>query len=181
MKDTSILGRFEKIFRAEGKNCSLEQASDSFPLPQLLVDLGQDKQNRPRVLAITFQEQFFQAILESQKLQAESRYVSIQFDMVFPFEMSVQTSREVACVLLFINRLIDLPGFGMSETDNQIYYRYVLLAQEKAIDKPLLLGIVGTIMLAMDLFGELIEHAASGKMTFNQLLEKIIASSESIE
>lgn len=179
MKDTtSILTRFEKIFRAEDRKCTLEPATEDFPLPQLLVDLGTDKQDRPRALAITLQEQFFQTILESQKLQAEAAYISIQFDIDFPFEMSVQTSREVACVLLFINRLIDLPGFGMSETDNQIYFRYVLLAQEKAVDKPLLLGIVGTIMLAMDLFGELIESAASGKMTFNQLLEKIIASSD---
>ena len=176
MQENDVLSRFEKIFVADGKKCNLVEANEEFPLSQLFVDLGQDKQNRPRTLAITLQEQYFQTLLEHQQMQTDSKYYSIQFDAFFPFEMNVHTSREVASVLLFINRLVDLPGFGMSETENQIYFRYVMLTRENCIDKPLLIGVTGTIMLMMDLFGDIIYEAAVGKMTFNQLLEKIIDS-----
>jgi hypothetical protein len=179
MNAPNVLIKFQKIFQSEGKRCRIEPASDDFPLAQLFVDLPDDKNQRTRSLSITYQEQFFQTILEDQQIVNESKYSSIQFDTILPFEVNPRFSDEVSHLLLYINHAIDFPGFGLSEAEHLVYYRYVLLGQEKALDRALLLGIFGTILLILDLFSELIEMGAQGKMTFNQLLEKIIDSSKS--
>ena len=153
--------------------CTLEP-SQRYSGGRLLVFLSGDRKKRERSLEMTMQEQ----ILGSK--QIDIPYHRIQFETALPFTFSDKSSPEVSSFLHFLNRQLELPGFEMDEGNRLILYRYVLLSSEDRLQPDLLKGIIGSISLMLDLFGEAIEKVAVEETTFNEILEKILASVEAI-
>lgn len=156
-----------------GFECSLEP-SQRHPEGRILVFIGNDAKQRDRSLEITMQEQ----ILGSKEVDIP--YFRVQFETALPFALSNIRSHEVGSFLFFLNRQLELPGFEIDEGNSLILYRYVLLTPETHIQPDLLKGLIGSITLTIDLFSEAIEKVSTGETTFNEILENILKTVESL-
>lgn len=156
-----------------GFECSLEP-SQRHPEGRILLFIGNDAKQRDRSLEITMQEQ-----IPGSK-EVDVPYYRIQFETALPFPLSDLRSPEVGSFLFFLNRQLELPGFEIDEGNSLILYRYVLLTPEAHIQPNLLKGLIGSITLTLDLFSEAIEKVSSGEITFNEILENILKTVESL-
>lgn len=173
MQNIDFLRNFEKILQNNDFEASLIEANDDFPFDQLLLYLGADYKNREQILQITAQvQELAQDVLKQKDIPG--RYLRVQFQFTFPFKFLDETFRDTASLAFFLNRTFEMPGIEINEADNQIIYRYVLLAGDKELDEKLWLAILGIIMLILELFTETIELVAAGKKSFNKILEEVI-------
>ena len=79
---------------------------------------------------------------------------------------------EAARLLHFVNREIDMPGFGMDEKDQLMFYRLVLPCLDKKIDTKLLdLYLVAT-RVACETFMDAIQLIASGSANFERVVKE---------
>lgn len=178
MKEKEFLFHLQEMLLEEQLDCALIEANEEVPFDCILIYLGLDGKQRERTLQIVAQEQIFTQDIP-EKFKGKAGYYRIQFMAKFPFSYEDKVTHDISSTLLFINRLLELPGLELSEFENQISYRYVLLSNAD-ISKPLLLSIVGNIMLLLDGFGESIEKIATGEATFNNLLEQVIEASKKL-
>lgn len=180
MTNHELLQQIEDVLSQEKVNCHIVDSSKENPQPRLLVFLGNDYQNRERILEITAKPQFFTG-LPNRPEQASKEYVYVQFEVSFPFKVVEEALQDTSSLLLFINRMIDLPGLELDELNNRLFYRYVCLSPRLQEDSFLYISILGLIMMVLDLFTETIEKIASGQATFNQLLEQMIEISNALQ
>lgn len=173
MNEHEFLLRFEKTLREEEYDCSLVEATDTVPYERLITFIGLDEKERERILEVTvLKQEFFKGLVEGEK--EGSDFFRVQFQVFFPFNIEPSASNQVASLICYLNRLVELPGFDMDEINLQVSYRYVFLYGEKGFNKKLFTSLVGFIMLTIELFGATLEKVATGETTFNQLLEQII-------
>lgn len=171
MNETEILKAMEIMFQEDEFDCSFE-TSEALPFGCLLVYLGTDHFDRNRVLEITAQEQELGESLRETPI--EHKFVRVQFEVTLPFDTKDYTANEVASLQALINRMIELPGFEFDEIDSKVFYRYVLLTPKTGIEKDLVVGITGVIMLYLEMFSEMMERVAEGKNTFSEILEQTL-------
>lgn len=165
-----ILEKIKEILDEEEFPCSLASVSEKVPVEHLLVFLGLDVKKRERMLEVMIGQQISPELLLSKTSSLPYR---IQFRVQLPFKVHDIALSQVASLILFINQLIDLPGFELNELEGQVFYRYVWINQPASIDHLLIMSIMGSIMLNISLFSETIESLCDGKMTFNDLLAQI--------
>lgn len=179
MSEYEILQNLEKILKESELDCSLEANVKAPPFGRLLVYLGQDAKDRERAIEITAQMQELFDIFR--KTATEKKFVRVQFEIPFPFEVKDSALFDTGSLLSYLNRLSELPGFELDEMSGKIFYRYVLLSAKTDIEKEIVLGILGVIMLLMDLYGEAIEKIANGEKTFEELLQEVLKIVEPVE
>jgi hypothetical protein len=178
MNPVNYLEQIEKELSSSGFDCSLEPSgADRFG--RLLLFLGHDYKQRERVMEITAQPQDLSAVLPASSPQ-ETPCIRIQFQARLPFHLIDTCVNETSSLLFFLNRMLELPGFELDETHSSVFYRYVLLTTREEIHSSLIKGIAGAAILLQDLFSESIERVATGKTTFNELLENILKMTESL-
>jgi len=156
----------ETFFRKEGFDLHLEKSSDEFPFGCLLVNLGEDKQERERMLVITSEEQ----VLDDSK---EARFIRVQLQFSLPFQFQLDARGELYSLLFFLNRSLDLPGFEVDELNDRVVFSYVWFGKNEPMDEMLLWGIFGQILMIADGYSDVIEDVATGKKTFVNVLEEI--------
>lgn len=161
----------------ENYDSHLLEPTDEFPSERLLAFIGVDYQQRERILEVTLQQQE----LAEGMAHPIPGYVRLQFQSTLSFEVNDMASNQVASLLLFLNHLLELPGFEMSEIDSKVRYRYVLLTDSHGVDAKVCFAIIGIIILILDLFTETIEKVAIGEMSFNELLENILQTAQKIK
>jgi hypothetical protein len=138
---------------------------------KLLVFLNLDHKNRPRTLEIT---------LQNQDIVPEN-YCTLQFVNIFPVSAKNYTVADTARAISFINKNIVLPGFEYDEIEGSLSFRYLLLTDtNNNITANYILGIIGNIMMSLDLFGEFLDNIATGEITFNEAIEKSLEIIEKI-
>lgn len=172
MGEHEVLQHLEKILKESEIDCSIEPGGEAIPFGRLLVYLGQDLKDRERVIAITTQMQELFDIFR--KTATEKQFVRVQFEIPFPYDVKDSAMFDTLSLLAYLNRLSELPGFELDEMSGKIFYRYVLLTTKTDIEKEIVLGILGVIMLLMDLYGEAIEKIANGEKTFEELLQEVL-------
>lgn len=167
-KSSLFLNDLKTALTEEKLNCSVVGE-------HLLVYIGHDSKGREQALHIHAVEQIMEKSLTK---NPHSTYFLIQFRYQFPFKIEPSTALEVSSLLLFLNHLMELPGLELSELEEAIFYRYVLFYGEKRIHTDMFLAIIGVIGLILELFTESIEKVATGELTFNDLLEKVLEISK---
>lgn len=175
----AALQKLEKLFHSEGLDCSLTPSTDEAP-ERLLVFLGLDGRNRQRVVEITAQDQDLLREVQGEGGSLFSGAGKIQFEVDFPFKTLDDTTYEVRSLLSFLNRMMELPGLEIDEVENRIYYRYVFLSDQTEDNLKLSLGILGTILVMLDLYTGVIEPVAEGRKAFDELLEEVLTATEKI-
>jgi len=166
----NILQQMKKDLLAERYDCSLELANEKIPNDQLIVFLGNDSSDREKILLVTAVEQ----VMQGEESKPSEPYHLVHFHVVFPFTIAPLAASQTGSTILFINRLLELPGFEMGEIEEKVSYRYALFMHGKQVDKLLLFSIIGNIMMTLDLFSGIIESVATGQKTFNDLLEEML-------
>jgi len=166
-----ILKEIQKILEKNEFICSFFQMDNQAPFDRLLVFLGLDLKKRERMLEVIAVEQPIPPeYILPQSTPLPSR---IQFRTELPFQIQDIALNQVASLLLFLNQLVDLPGFELDELNGKVFYRYVWVIHPHLIDATLMMSIMGAVMLNLSLFSETIESLADGKVSFNDLLSQI--------
>lgn len=171
-----VLNAIKSLLENEEYGCTLSPASQQIPVDRLLVFLGLDDKKRERLLEIVASPP-----LPTQEFALPSNAVlpiRIQFGVKLPFKVQDLSLNQASSLLLFLNQMLDMPGFELNELEGTILYRYVWIIHPTAIDGPLLMSILGAIMVNLGLFSDSIESVASGKMSFNDLLEEVVKMSK---
>lgn len=96
----------------------------------------------------------------------------IQLLVFLPYELKPSAAPDVARLLLYCNKEIDLPGFGVDETANVVFYRCVLVGTKDEIAIELLDKVITAIPKLCEAFFPLITMAMGGKIKFDTILEK---------
>lgn len=171
-----VLEMIKKILEQEQFECAITSATAAFPLDRLIVFLALDMKKRERMLEIYgIQQQVSPGLMLPET--ATFPY-HLQFRVILPFKVQDMALNQVASLLLYLNQLIDLPGFELDELEGQVTYRYVWISEPALITPSLIMSIIGAIMLNLGLFAETIESLADGKVSFNDLLSQIVKISE---
>lgn len=164
----------EELFKAEYES-AIEPSSDEIPWERLLLYLGADEKGRERILEITAQQQELGAEISDRELPEMAR---IQFAIELPFEIKDQTYPDISATLLFLNRMLELPGFELDELQGKVLYRYVLLTSTDPLIKELYLSIIGIVDIFLNLYSELLEKVALGEMSYDELLAQILKAAQ---
>jgi len=137
-------------------------------MPDFLIALL----GKERTLKITLRNEMTGDVFKTEK----TPLYSLEFSAAFPFSVHVGAMKEVASLLHFINGELYMPGFHLDEAEGKILFRHFNFSV--SIDKTLVIGITGLILLYMDLYGNVIEEVASGKKTFNQIIEEVVTKAK---
>ena len=130
------------------------------------VDIEQDSKQIFTILKISAQEYpLFLRIFESSQL--------LQLLVFIPTNLSPETTVDVARLLHLLNKEVDMPGFGMDEIANIIFYRLMIPLHKKKVDEELFITYLKTAQNICELFAQAIEAVANGQATLNEILEKV--------
>ena len=100
----------------------------------------------------------------------------LQLVCYFPYQIQQGQRDATARLLHLVNRDIDIPGFGMDEEQNIIFYRLVIPCLKGEINEDLLRVYIDTIKLICDSFFHAIGLISTGNMDLDELKKQ--ASSE---
>ncbi len=167
-----ILNRLQELLEKEEFECSFIPGTKDLPFDRLVVFLSFDDQERERILEIVAHEQ--QVSPEFTLPSAVTLPYRLQFRVNLPFKIEDLALNQVASLVLFLNQYLDLPGFDLNELEGQVSYRYVWIISPDAVDRLLLLSILGSITLNLGIFSDTIETLANGQISFNDLLSQMI-------
>jgi hypothetical protein len=96
----------------------------------------------------------------------------IQLLIFIPCQIKPPYIADVARLLHMINKELDLPGFGMDETANAVFYRVMLPAPMNQISKKLLKSFVLTIERVCEMFSTPISAVATGHTSLKEIINK---------
>lgn len=97
----------------------------------------------------------------------------LQLILFIPCNIHPGAEPEIARLLHTINKEIDIPGFGMDETADVIFYRCMLPAFDKQIEEGFLDVYLQSLPMIADSFTAVIVTAASGSATYDEIMEKM--------
>lgn len=154
--ESHSLGYIKDLLTKEGMDVHIVTSTKDLPFKHLQLSLGNDSNGRP-IIAYIFLDKRYKGE-HSQKKQP----LLLQFLLVFPFHFADEMVSEIGRYLLVINKSLAFPGFGLSEPDRSIYYKYTLSFPDGNIVSSFLIDFIGSIWLIYDAFSQKIEEVAIG-------------------
>lgn len=149
------LNYWSKVLTEQGYNCQIFEKSPQTPHRYLNVDLDVDPKGRSRVLEMRIDSYS----LPSAKDGAE---LIIHLFSPYPFLVKEEAVGEMARLMMFLNKGLDTPGFGLDESSKLAFFRYGVLTYNGQQSAQLLMAIIGMIRLLMDTFTDQVEAVAGG-------------------
>lgn len=148
----------------------------------LLIYLGKNQNKNEQFVELQIVEQQLPSNVQNNvSFDSGPSYFSLQFQSVLPFEVYPLASSDLALAINFINANLELPGFEYDEANSIVRFRYIHFTNEaisETIIKSSVIGILGVIMMTLDLFSELLEKVAHGEMSYLKILEEILETSQ---
>jgi hypothetical protein len=95
----------------------------------------------------------------------------VQMVAYLPYRLPDKTLGEVARMLHVLNKELDMPGFGMDESERLIFYRSVVPCPSGKINEHLFNLYLGTTRIACDTFMHAIGVVVSGTVTVDQAMK----------
>ncbi len=146
--------------------CSLERSSlleflkknhyvaeDQPEQEQILVKIKVDKYDFPM---------FLRPIPEAELLQILT---------FIPCQVNAETFSELGRLLHMLNKEMDMPGLGMDEVSQTIFYRCMAPCFGKLIDEKALSAYLNTSNNVVNSFAPVIAAVATGKATFDEVVK----------
>jgi hypothetical protein len=97
----------------------------------------------------------------------------LQLLAFLPCNTKPETQADTARLLHMLNKEIDLPGFGMDETQDVVFYRLMVPVKDKKLDPALLNSYVNATQVVCQSFATAIAAIAYGGIAFEDLLKRI--------
>jgi hypothetical protein len=174
MRLDHILKHIEALLTKEELDAVFIEADEESSQERLLVFIGNDAKGREQILEITAQDQELGQSISDKIRETAPALARVQFQVKLPFQLTERSAKEVASLICYLNRHMELPGMEMDEITNLLYYRHVLMSTHEDLNKMLIVSIIGVIMYLLNVFSDLIESVASGALTFNNVLEQVV-------
>lgn len=89
-----------------------------------------------------------------------------------PCNTKKETVADTARLLHLLNKEIDLPGFGMDENSEVVFYRCMIPAKDKKIDGNILNSYINATQVVCQSFAAVIAGVAYGAATFDEVVAK---------
>jgi hypothetical protein len=157
----SILPLLKSSLISDGISAEIVHPSAEFSFIHLRVILPNDHQDRQ-----------LQALIWIEAInQPENNQNVLTLYLSFPFPYQNETFLDTARYLMVINKTIPFPGFGLSEPDHTLYYRYTLVTTSGQLDVGLIKSILGLAAYYYDSFAPNLEAIASGRHSFEETLK----------
>ena len=155
MVSTPDLSSLLPAINEQGYTTEIMPPTDAAPVEQLLVFLNMDYRRRQRYVELVF-------VPEMEELTI------LQMFVLMPFEIEHSSISTLSRVLLQVNRLLPITGFGLSEHEGWAYFRYLMICPDGSLDPETTATAVWMIEHLLDRFTGLIEEVAKGGMTLEQ-------------
>jgi hypothetical protein len=97
----------------------------------------------------------------------------LQMVAYLPYQVPKANFGEMARMLHLLNRDLDMPGFGMDESQNLIFYRSVIPCFDGKINKKLFNMYLGTTRLVCETFLNAIGMIAAGATTVDEAIKNM--------
>ncbi len=168
MNNKKTLEIFLRSLEEYGYPSIWEEATEAINFDRIIVNLGSDSIGRNRLLLI----RLIDFPLSAKQKDAEHL---IQLFYLFPFCFQEASAAELSRLLIYYNNTFDLPGFGLDELTQQIYFKQNLLKPNGLMSKRTFIAIVGAISMFVETFSDTIEEVAGGKSMKKALMDTIMA------
>lgn len=100
----------------------------------------------------------------------------LQILTFLPLKLKEKTLPDLARVLHLINKEIDIPGFGIDEESQVMFYRTMLPSSKQKIDEEVLEAYLGSIKMLLETFFPMIMAVNEGIASFKEVLKKVLES-----
>lgn len=97
----------------------------------------------------------------------------LQMILFIPVVIKPGAEGDLARLLHTLNKEIDIPGFGMDESSNIVFYRVMLPSFNKEIEEDLIAMFMDTLPMVAQSFTPVITTAATGAATYEQIMKKM--------
>ncbi len=148
--------------------------SDKLPCDTFFVALGEDYQKRPLLLNIRIFEQ------EAPKADGDGadKFVFLNYLITYPFGVHQPAFPDIARLILMLNKILPVPGFGLSEMDRMVFYHYTQFTVNGKIDPDAILAQIAMIVHYVNLHTKAFEALATREKTLEQVLAEAAAKIE---
>lgn len=157
--ETPDLRQLQSVFENHF-NCSLIHDADIKIEDQLIVDLPNDANERPRQCEFLI-------------LPDEDGLCYLQYFSAMNFGYNPELNSETTRLIAYINAILPLIGFGFSEELEMLYYRCVVPCPNKPFDQEIHLHNVFVLIYLLDNFSFFIEAISNGLKTFEECCNEI--------
>ncbi len=173
------LAYLETALSKQGFAVQLISSDENVPYAHLNVNLGKDDKGRERTLVIRADSFPLPKEVKNSEQAEETldEQVFLHLFAAFPFQLKEEAVGELSRLLMYFNKPLEIPGFGIDEVNKLVFYRYSLITVGGMIKKRPLIAIIGTIMLLMDALTPQIEAVAQGAPMVSVLRDTILALS----
>lgn len=96
----------------------------------------------------------------------------LQLLAFLPCNTKQETRSETARLLHLLNKEIDIPGFGMDEDSDVVFYRCMIPIKDQLLDGKLLDSYINAIKVVCQSFAPVVAAAAYGAATFEEIMKK---------
>lgn len=96
----------------------------------------------------------------------------LQMIVFIPTKVERAAYNDTARLLHLLNKEIDLPGFGMDEESETIFFRHMLPCPKQKFDEELLRTLLDGMVLVCKSFSNAVAAVATGTVTFEQIVEQ---------
>jgi hypothetical protein len=144
----------------------LAPESRDLPFAHIKIALGPDEQKR-EIMALLWP---FSKPHTEAKTEKKDEDLFIQIFIPFPFPYVDESLLATARYILMVNKVVAFPGFGLSEPDHALYYKYTLCFPRGRISAPAIIDFLGAASFLYDAHAPLIEEIASGRKSFEEIV-----------
>ena len=96
----------------------------------------------------------------------------LQLLAFLPCNTKEATVADTARLLHLLNKEIDVPGFGMDEEPEVVFYRCMIPVRDKQIDEKILDSYMNATQVVCQSFAPVIAAVAYGAITFDDVIKK---------
>lgn len=97
----------------------------------------------------------------------------LQLLLFLPCTIKEGCQSELARLLHRINKEVDVPGYGMDESSNVVFYRFMLPGYKGQIEETGILSYLRSLEKLCDTFTVPIVAVAQGRLTFQAILDQL--------
>lgn len=157
----------QKALKNAEIDSELQEGDNEFPLEEILVPLGPDPLGEEMVMQIGLIARPLEGEGEESALQF------IQFLVMIPCKIEQPQLADTQAFINLMNAVIELPGFGLLDSERLPLYRYTMLCNRDEVDEELFVMTVGLILHTLDTYLETLEEIAQGRKRFADVLSQI--------
>lgn len=105
----------------------------------------------------------------------------LQLIAFIPCNVKPEAAPHLARLLHLLNKELDIPGFGMDEAANVVFYRVMIPSLDKTIDEGIIKRYIHSIESICTNFSPVVATVAFGAATFDDVLKKVKSASETTQ